>query len=217
MRHEASRYVRFSNRPIGVKRFQTTHHRSVDVSRGLVLLFGIGTKALPSWGSEDEVEQAMTRSCCQANSRSKRTCELTSSIVPQGTSFHRLYPHHLRDATRIVAVRLVDLCLQRGSHVSRLDTDRRQVCFGQSTQQPLRQRPGFQSNPLEAVAGVRQYRQQSIGLTRHLRFPNDPARVIHNADAGLLDRNVQSRKMLHAALLLLMFEAVHTNLVSPSA
>ena len=35
--------VRFSNRPFGVKRFQTTHHYSVDVSRGLALLFGIGT------------------------------------------------------------------------------------------------------------------------------------------------------------------------------
>jgi len=79
MRHRASRHVRFSNRPIGVKRFQTTHHCSVDVARGLVLLFsnrpigvkrfqtthhcsvdvarglvllfGIGTKALPSWDS----------------------------------------------------------------------------------------------------------------------------------------------------------------------
>ena len=35
----------------GVKRFQTIHHCSVDVARGLVLLFGIGTRALPSWGS----------------------------------------------------------------------------------------------------------------------------------------------------------------------
>jgi hypothetical protein len=43
--------VRFSNRPFGVKRFQTIHHHSVDVARGLVLLFGIGTKALPSWDS----------------------------------------------------------------------------------------------------------------------------------------------------------------------
>ncbi len=33
------------------------------------------------------------------------------------------------------------------------------------------------------------------------------ARVIHNADAGLLDRYVQSSKMVHAALLLLMLEA----------
>ena len=32
-----------------------------------------------------------------------------------------------------------------------------------------------------------------------------------------LDRNVQSRKMVHAALLLLMLEAVFTDLVSPSA
>ena len=39
----------FSNRPFGVKRFQTIHHYSVDVARGLVLLFGIGTKALV-WG-----------------------------------------------------------------------------------------------------------------------------------------------------------------------
>ena len=35
---------RFSNRPFGVKRFQTIHHHSVDVARGLVLLFGIGAK-----------------------------------------------------------------------------------------------------------------------------------------------------------------------------
>ena len=41
--------VRFSNRPFRVKRFQTIHHRNVDVARGLALLFGIGTKALPSW------------------------------------------------------------------------------------------------------------------------------------------------------------------------
>jgi hypothetical protein len=32
--------VRFSNRPLGVKRFQTAHHYSVDVAHGLVLLFG---------------------------------------------------------------------------------------------------------------------------------------------------------------------------------
>ena len=48
-----SRDFRFSNRPFGVKRFQTIHHHcSVDVAHGLVLLFGIGTKALPPWGSK---------------------------------------------------------------------------------------------------------------------------------------------------------------------
>jgi len=43
--------VRFSNRPFEVKRFQAIHRCGVDVTRGLVLLFGIGTRALPSWGS----------------------------------------------------------------------------------------------------------------------------------------------------------------------
>ncbi len=42
---------RFSNRLFGVKHFQTIHHFSVDVAHGLALLFGIGTRALPSWGS----------------------------------------------------------------------------------------------------------------------------------------------------------------------
>src|ERR1700688_1993113 len=44
-------HVRFSNRPFGVKHFQTIHRCSVDVAHGLVLLFGIGTKALPLWDS----------------------------------------------------------------------------------------------------------------------------------------------------------------------
>jgi len=47
----AKSHVRFSNRPVGVKRFQTIHQNSVDVVHGLALLFGIGTAALPSWGS----------------------------------------------------------------------------------------------------------------------------------------------------------------------
>ena len=41
--------VRFSNRPFEVKHFQTIRQCSVDVARRLVLLFGIGTRALV-WG-----------------------------------------------------------------------------------------------------------------------------------------------------------------------
>jgi len=81
----------------------------------------------------------------------------------------------------------------------------------------LRQRPGFQPDPLEVVAGALQYRQQLLRFARYLRFPYNPARVIHNADARLLDRNVQSSKIIHAALLLLMLEAAKADLVSPSA
>ena len=82
------RNVRFSNRPVGVKRFQTIHHRSVDVARGLVLLSGIGTRALPSWDSRTRRNNLLVGLAVEQR-RSKRTYELTSSIVPQGTSFHR--------------------------------------------------------------------------------------------------------------------------------
>jgi len=44
--------VRFSNRPFGVKHFQTIHYSGVDVAHGLVLLFGLGARALPSWDSK---------------------------------------------------------------------------------------------------------------------------------------------------------------------
>src|SRR6516165_5027490 len=43
------------------------------------------------------------------------------------------------------------------------------------------------------------------------------ARIIHNADARFLDRNIKSSKIVHAALLLLMLEAAYADLVSPSA
>src|SRR5665811_747868 len=85
--------------------------------------------------------------------------------------------------------------------------------FGKSTEKPLRQRPGFQSNSLEVVAEARQHRQQRLGFARRLYFPHGPACIIHNADARLLDRHVESSKMVHAALLLLMLEAVTTDLV----
>jgi hypothetical protein len=48
----ASAHSRFSNRPFEVKRFQTIHHDVSMSPHGLVLLYGIGTKALPSWDSK---------------------------------------------------------------------------------------------------------------------------------------------------------------------
>ena len=88
--HQIRSYVlHFSNRPFGVKRFQTIHHCSVDVARGLVLLFGIGTKALPSWDSKTRWNNLLGGLAVRRDGRSKRTYELTSSIVPRGTSFHR--------------------------------------------------------------------------------------------------------------------------------
>jgi len=40
-------------------------------------------------GFEDEVEQSLGRPCRHHDGRFKRSYELTSSIVPRGTSFHR--------------------------------------------------------------------------------------------------------------------------------
>jgi hypothetical protein len=80
-------YVRFSNRPVGVKRFQTIHNCGIDVTRGLALLYGIGTWAVPSWDSKTRWNDLLSG---LAGGRSKRTYELTSSIVPRGTPFHRL-------------------------------------------------------------------------------------------------------------------------------
>src|SRR5262245_51804569 len=81
--------VRFSNRPFRVKRFQTIHDSGVNVARGLALLSGLGTKGPSIMGFEDEVEQSFGRPCRLCDCRFKRTYELTSSIVPRGTSFHR--------------------------------------------------------------------------------------------------------------------------------
>jgi hypothetical protein len=81
--------VCFSNRPVGVKRFQTHHDCGVDVTRGLALLFGLGAQALPSWDSRTRWNN-LYRGLAVVVGRSKQTCELTSSTVPRGTSFHRL-------------------------------------------------------------------------------------------------------------------------------
>src|SRR5262249_5162646 len=79
--------VRFSNRPFGVKHFQAIHHCRVDVARGLALLFGIGTRPLPSCDSRTRWNNL--HGGLPLNGRSKRTSELTLSIVPRGTSSTR--------------------------------------------------------------------------------------------------------------------------------
>jgi hypothetical protein len=59
--------------------------------------------------------------------------------------------------------------------------------------------------------------QKSFGFARDLQLADDLARSSHNADARVLDRYVQSSKMIHAALLHLMLKAASADLVSPSA
>ena len=92
-----SNLVGFSNRPVGVKRFQAISHYLSDdpllqcrcCSRARASLRN--RHQGPSiMGFEDEAEQSVGRPCRQSDSRFKRHYELTSSIVPRGTSFHGL-------------------------------------------------------------------------------------------------------------------------------
>ena len=76
--------VRFSNRPFGVKHFQTIHQCDVDVARGLVLLFGIGTGAFPTWDSRTRRNNLLVGLAVE-----ERRVQADIDIVPQGTSFHR--------------------------------------------------------------------------------------------------------------------------------
>ena len=63
------------------------------------------------------------------------------------------HPHYLRHAACIVAVGLVDFCLQYRPHVSRLDTDHRLGRFGKCAEDCD---DGAVSNPLEAVGRIPQ-------------------------------------------------------------
>src|SRR3974377_655424 len=129
--------------------------------------------------------------------------------------------HQLCDSAGIVAIGLVDLSLENGTHVPRFNTDDRYVRFGESTEQPLRQRSRFQSNPLHVIRWRPEPLQESLRRARYLHFAGDPAGLVNNTDARFLDRYIQSTKMLHAALLLLMPEARIRgdlgHLLSPSA
>ncbi len=81
-------FGRFSNRPLWVKRFQTIHRcscRCLSRARASLRTRHQGPSIM---GVEDEVEQSNGRPCRQRNGRTKRPNELTSSIVPRGTSFH---------------------------------------------------------------------------------------------------------------------------------
>ena len=74
---------------IGVKRFQTIHRSVLRCHSRARASLRNRHQSPSTMGFEDEAEQSLPRPCRQPSSRSKRTCELTSSIVPRGTSFHR--------------------------------------------------------------------------------------------------------------------------------
>ena len=84
-----SRDVCFSNRPFGVKRFQTIPPVQCRCRSRACASLRNRRQGPSIMGFEDGAEQSFGRPCRLADSRSKQTYELTSSIVPRGTSFHR--------------------------------------------------------------------------------------------------------------------------------
>jgi len=78
-------FGRFSNRPFGVKCFQAIRHCNIDVAHGLVLLFGIGTRALPSWDSRTRWNNLMGG---LAVSRTAGSSDQTNSPHPSSREGH---------------------------------------------------------------------------------------------------------------------------------
>src|SRR5436305_423985 len=54
--------------------------------------------------------------------------------------------HDLRQAERIIAVRLIDLQAERCLGVAGIDTDDRQPALAQGARQPIRQQPGLETD-----------------------------------------------------------------------
>jgi len=64
--------------PLGPRKF-------FDAARRALLLFGMGTEALPVWDEEDEAERSEGRPYRCSYGRHKQRSDLTSSFVPRGT------------------------------------------------------------------------------------------------------------------------------------
>jgi hypothetical protein len=72
---------------LGSSAFRLSTTAMVNVTRGVMLLYGLGTQAGPSWDSKTRWND-LWGGLAAVIGRSKRTYELTSSCVPRGTSFH---------------------------------------------------------------------------------------------------------------------------------
>src|SRR5215471_10241648 len=76
--------VCFSNRPVGVKRFQAIHHCGLDVARGLVLLSGLGARALPLWDPRTRRNNLLGRPSLQKTGGPGKHCKLTPPSSRKG-------------------------------------------------------------------------------------------------------------------------------------
>jgi len=64
-----------------------------------------------------------------------------------------------------------------------LQKNRLEAGLRQSGVKPLRQRPGFESDPNHPKAQLLEEGDERIGIARNFRFPHDLAFRIHDANA----------------------------------
>ena len=109
----------------------------------------------------------------------------------------QVHTHHLGDASGIVAVGLVGLGLQHRLGMPGLDTNYRHSRLRQGAVQPLRQRPSLQANPPTLDAGCGQHSNDRARVRRYLGLADDASLRIDDADAGLVQGDIQSGIMFH--------------------
>ena len=76
--------------PVGVKRFQAIRHCGVDVARGLVLLSGLGARALPSWDPRTRWNNLLSGLSVKRTIGPSRHANSPHPSSREGTLFHRL-------------------------------------------------------------------------------------------------------------------------------
>jgi hypothetical protein len=79
--------------------------------------------------------------------------------------------------------------------VSRFDADRRDSCFRQFTEQPLRQRPSLETDTFKPLCGIAKNSEKVFGVTYHLHFTANPARLVDDAYGRFFDRHVSAEAL----------------------
>jgi hypothetical protein len=95
---QTSKHVRFSNRPFGVKHFQTIHRTGVDVARGLALMSSGSTRTAKSgWFSTSSLIRA-----------SNFTFPAIPTLRPKLRKVARTFPNDLARLIHNADARLLD-------------------------------------------------------------------------------------------------------------
>src|SRR5262249_10508373 len=108
--------------------------------------------------------------------------------------------HDAGNADGIVAIALVDLHLQCGVCVPRINADDRQSKLLELRPKPRRCRAALEADADHLRRIGSNEVGDSLGLGRDHPFPSDLTGLVDNAHRGLLQRNVQSDVVLHRSL-----------------